>query len=86
MMKLSKTQAEAVRLMRAGWELGTVSGIGGRAWLQKGGCGKGGESKKISMTTFGSMWRKGLIEHHEFRYPTQTYRLTTAGQCLKGKE
>lgn len=85
-MKLSKTQTEAIKLMRNGWELGISGSLYNRAWLQKGGCGKGGESKKLSFATFESLRRQGFIERHEFRYPTQTYRLTTTGQCLKGEE
>lgn len=73
---LSKTQQEVVDLMRDGWQLGTAGGFSAtHPWLQKGGCGRGGKSKSISMSTFSALFRAGIIEKDTFKYPVQTYRL-----------
>ena len=40
---------------------------------QKGGCGKGGESKTINMTTAQALKKKGAVEFTEMSYPTNKY-------------
>lgn len=75
-MKLTKTQQGVIYLMQSGWELGTsiAGGGSGRSWLQKGGVGKGGESRTISSATVHALDRKGLIKS-EYSFPTKKWRL-----------
>ncbi len=62
--------------MQSGWELGTTTRYanGTRAWLQKGGIGKGGESRNISSATVHALSKKGLIKS-EYSVPTKKWRL-----------
>lgn len=81
-MKLSKTQLEVLRLMASGeWELGFTSGFGdAHYWMQKGGLGRGGETKKINVKTGHALYRKGFTELSKLGFPTSHYRLTEKGQ------
>jgi hypothetical protein len=72
--KLTKAQQGAFDLMLAGWELGVSKSLGGRCWLQKGGVGKGGESKTIRsdwVTIFRDSGRIVLVEQG---YPVDKYK------------
>jgi hypothetical protein len=73
--KLSKAQAEVVRKMKNGWELGESTGLSSRCWLQKGGIGKGGEAQSVSHATATVLLRAGIIEYAKKQYPTFTYKL-----------
>lgn len=74
--KLSAQQEEALKLMREGWQLGVDTTFSGGAWLQKGGCGYGGESKNISLATVHALSKKGLIDVDKDGFPLRTYKLT----------
>ena len=76
-VRLSKTQEEVVKLMRLGWELGVSSSFDHTAWLQKGGVGKGGPTKKVSGATVHALWKKKIIEVVKHEFPTTRYRLIT---------
>ena len=76
-MKLSKAQQEVVDLMREGWELGVSTDFTGRCWLQKGGCGKGGETKDVRSTTVGALREAGVIKICGYSFPTTRYQLAT---------
>lgn len=80
MGKLSETQREVLRLMADGWELGSTGGFEPRYWLQKGGLGKGGETKDIRSTTYLSLLGLGLIEQAAHKFPFVYYRLTEKGK------
>src|SRR3990167_9107479 len=80
MKKLSTTQRETLRLMVGGWHLGYDSHME-RSRLQLGGCGYGGDSKRIPNSTRLVLLRAGMIaEEQEYKYPTQTYYITYAGR------
>lgn len=88
MAKLSKVQVEVLEKMANGWKLGrSASIINSRAWLQNGGCGRGGESLKVSSATLKALMNAGLIVRDTFKYPTQTYSLSVAEEpiAVKGK-
>ena len=79
MKKLSKSQIEVLEFMRNGWQLGSriqLKEFHKRFWLQKGGCGKGGESKKVSSKTAYFLIENNLIEVDDSGYGGQnsTYR------------
>lgn len=75
MRKLTPIQQEVIDLMKQGWELGGSMGIGSRSWLQKGGLGKGGESKEVKSSTVHTLEYLGYIERGESHFPTLHYRL-----------
>jgi len=75
-MKLSKTQQEVIDLMKNDWELGTSMSGEHHSWLQKGGLGKGGESKTVSSATVHALYRKGLIKSIDV-FPTRKYYIRT---------
>lgn len=75
MKKLSGAQQEVIDLMRSGWELGVSTSFDGRCWLQKGGCGRGGESKSVNARTVSALREAGLIESAGRSFPTEKYRL-----------
>lgn len=79
-MKISEAQIKLLQLMDSGWQLGTSSGITSRTWLQKGGCGKGGESRRVNTNTKHALWEKGLIELDKIGFPTTTWKLTEQGK------
>lgn len=77
MAKPSKVQMEVLAKMADDWQLGYSCGIDGRPWLQKGGCGRGGPTAKVSFATFRALRDAGLIVKDTYKYPTHTYRLNT---------
>ncbi len=77
MRKLTTTQQEVIDLIKQGWELGNDLSINGRSWIQKGGLGKGGESKDVSSSTVRTLEYLGYIERGERHFPTLHYRLKT---------
>lgn len=79
---LSKVQAEVLALLQSGeWELGeSVARLSGsRYWLQKGGVGRGGESREVRWSTAKALIDAGLIEA-PYAFPTLKYRLTEKGR------
>ena len=83
-MTLTKVQLEILSLMNSGWQLGRGEGVDFRAWLQKGGVGRGGETKEVRFNSFFSLWTKGYIEVDKQGFPTTTFKLT--GKYDKGAE
>ena len=81
-MKLSKAQKEIVGLMKDGWELGHSQGMHPRAWIQKGGVGRGGDTMKMSMSTFHVLLDKNLVELSLKSFPTSKYNLTELGKSI----
>lgn len=74
--KLSKPQEHVLYLMNQGWELG-VDIIDGRARLQKGGIGYGGETESVRRNTFLSLIRSRTICTKEEGFPILIYGLNT---------
>ncbi len=62
-IKLTHTQSFVLGLMRDGWELGFYSGEKSHAWLQKRGCGRGGESIDVNLNTFRGLCIKKIIRY-----------------------
>ena len=88
MRKLNPIQQEVIDLINQGWELGSDTTINGRCWMQKGGLGKGGESKNVSHSTVHVLEYLGYIERGERHFPILHYRLkvektTTDMQLVK---
>ena len=75
MKKMTKAQQEVIAMMRDGWELGVSTSFDGRCWLQKGGCGLGGETKSVNVRTVSALRKAGLIESAGRSFPTEKYRL-----------
>ena len=75
-MKLSRTQQEIVDLLGAGWEIGWSRTLDGGVWIQNGGAGRGGESRKVNGSTARALVKMGKIQCVENSYPTARYRLT----------
>ena len=92
-MKLTNRQAEAIVLMQCGWQLGktmtfvTSTRDKERAWLQKGGIGKGGDSVHVNMNTFYALYKAGMIEQdkQDMLARPKLYKLTQKGKEY-GKE
>lgn len=82
MRKLTQNQVEAIRLMANGWELGCSWSTGGgiRYWLQQGGCGRGGDSRKVNASTVSGLFKRSLVDMKKNGFPTTTYELTPAGR------
>lgn len=81
LIKLSKVQREVLELMDHGWELGrSTSDFCGGCSVQKGGLGRGGESKKVNSNTWHALWKKKLIRCVDSSYPTEKYALTVFGR------
>jgi hypothetical protein len=74
-MNLSKAQQIVVDKMREGWELGCGMDLHGHPWLQKNGCGRGGETIKVNRNTFCSLLSLGVIENVNRTFPLATYKL-----------
>jgi hypothetical protein len=74
-MKLSKTQQEIVDRLNNGWELGAMSDMSGRCWIQKPGLGRGGESHNVSSATIHALVKKGVLVYGEYKYPWREIHL-----------
>lgn len=77
MRKLTPTQQEVMDLIGQGWELGSSLTIDGRCYLQKGGLGKGGETKNVSSSTVRTLEYLCYIERGKRKFPILHYRLKT---------
>ncbi|MFQ5903837.1 MAG: hypothetical protein ACE5JO_09110 [Candidatus Binatia bacterium] len=78
-MKLSSTQLETIRLMKHGWELTDNKTMYGMPWVQQGGSGRGGKSKRIGSRTFQALRKNGLIQPNKHGFPFTTWKLTKKG-------
>ena len=65
MIKLTKRQSEVVELMKKNWELGVYGGFSEFQMLQKGGLGRGGETKKINWKIIENLRKEGIIKVDE---------------------
>ena len=74
-LKLSKTQETIVALMNDGWALGLDGTMIGRAWMQKGGLGCGGETRTVSLATFYALRDRGVILEGVRHFPTTPWHL-----------
>lgn len=74
-MKLSKTQQDVVDLMKNGWELGSTMTFEGGCWLQENGCGRGGNTERVSNSTVHALLNKGIICEKKAKFPLRTYKL-----------
>ncbi len=75
MKKLTKLMQEVIDLMKNGWELAQSDTYEGRTWIQNGGAGKGGESRRVNANTFQALYSRGLIEITNRKFPTVKYGL-----------
>ncbi len=75
--ELSPKQKEIVDLMRNGWELGSSMSLNGGDWIQKGGLGRGGESKNVNANTSYALYKKGVIIQVKQAFPKIHYALNT---------
>lgn len=80
MENLTERQQRVIDLMKEGWELGISRTYGVRAWLQKDGIGRGGESEDVYLSTFYSLSKKGYIILKKEGFPTSTYKLNTTNR------
>ena len=77
--QLSKAQTALIIAMRNGWELGSYPGgphKENRLVLQKGGLGRGGETKAIGWRTLAVLKKLGIVANGDLKYPVQRYHLT----------
>ena len=81
-MKLSSTQRDILQLMSSGWELGEDMGANSHAWIQKGGLGRGGETKNVNSNTLYALWRGNYIETAKEMFPTRRFKLTEKGKSI----
>ena len=79
-MKLSKPEEEVLKLMSEGWDLCVSNSMEARKWLQKNGCGRGDETKRVANAIFYILREKKLIFNPEYGFPTLVYYLTTLGK------
>lgn len=82
MRKFTKSQAEVILLMREFWQLG-VNLAGGGVRIQKDGIGRGGETKKVSSSTFHTLIDAGLLECVDEDFPTKKYILSELGRTCE---
>lgn len=73
---ISKAQGRVLERMRNGWQLGLSTALHSRWWLQKGGCGRGGESENVNAGTALALLRRELIQVDKQGFPLTTYRLS----------
>jgi len=82
-IKLTKKLIEILIFMNSGWELGISHAGSFGFWLQKGGCGKGGEYKEIhGRTNIYKLKIEGLIASNGYGFPTEKYHLTDKGKLF----
>lgn len=78
-MKLSNAQQHVIDRMKQGWQLGNSMTIGGRFWIQSGGCGSGGPSEDVNANTVQALVKRRLIDVDKQKFPTCTWKLTKRG-------
>lgn len=75
MRKLTPEQQEVIDLIKEGWELAVDVSINGRCWLQKGGIGRGGETRVVKHPTVRALEYLDYIEKATSKFPAHTFRL-----------
>lgn len=83
MRKFTEAQAEVIKLMRQHWQLGVSLDMSGRKWIQKDGIGRGGETKKVTSSTFNAINDAGLLECVDNDFPTKKYILNELGKTCE---
>ncbi len=73
MIKLSKNQQEVVNRIKEGWALCVSNSFNRRVWLQKDGCGRGGDTEPVHGSTFYALYKRELVELKKDGYPTQCW-------------
>jgi len=83
--KLSAKMKEVIEKMRGDWELAKSISLTGHAWIQKGGTGKGGESKAVNASTLQALYDRNLIFVPKGRenYRLERYELTSLGKTIQ---
>ena len=74
-MNLSKAQQEVIKLMSDGWEMGQSMVFDGGYYLQKGGIGRGGKSKRLNANTACALKDRGIVICFEHKFPSALYKL-----------
>jgi len=75
-MKLTNLQYEIVRRMKEGWELGEeINSFSPRAFLQKGGIGRGGSMHYISRATVKALVKRNIVKSVKQDFPYRYYAL-----------
>ena len=83
---LGKRQKEILHLMANGWELGKDMGPSGHYQIQKGGLGKGGQTKHdISSDTCFALYKKGYISSRYEKFPREAFELTQLSREVLAK-
>jgi len=86
-MKLTDKQMDIIKKMDEGWELGFYSGYDASVNLQKGGLGKGGESKPVNYNTFSALRNRELVtpitNQNPYAFPQKYYLTDKAHEILK---
>lgn len=80
--KLTPPQKEVLKLMCEGWELGSSAGwrsTPARYWLQKGGIGHSGETKRVRANTVRTLHEQGYIHPLNDYASSRRYRLGVRG-------
>ncbi len=81
MIKLSDAQQHIVDLMKDGWQLGmSTAGLNRRSWIQKGGCGSGGEAENVHGNTVHALQDRGVITVDQDGFPSRTYKLAESAK------
>jgi hypothetical protein len=83
--RLSKNQQNVLDKMKDGWQLGLHLGFHTRYWLQKNGCGNGGETMDVNAHTAHGLRNKGLIIVDTTEFPLQTFRLSHSHPSATGQ-
>lgn len=74
-MKLSETQQHVIDRMESGWQLGTSMDLRGHSWIQKYGCGSGGDAEDVHGNTVHALLDGKLIVVDSVKFPLRTYKL-----------
>lgn len=74
-MKLSDSQQHVIDRMKSGWQLGTSMDLRAHSWIQKGGCGSGGDAEDVHGNTVSALFDKKIIVMDSERFPLRTYKL-----------
>lgn len=75
-MKLSETQQHIIDRMKSGWQLGqSTAGLNRHSWLQKDGCGRGGEAEDVHGNTISALQDRKIIVVDVEGFPLRTYKL-----------
>lgn len=81
---LSKTAQEVLTLLHSGWELGVTSRlVGRRVFIQEGGIGKGGESRKVREAAYEALMAGNYLVRSKDSDSTTTVFVAATGLAAK---